>query len=88
MKKAGRIILIVLLAAVCLSAFGGGISKVIGGISPGGGGVVIAGDATSEPFTTKANREPSKLRIKYYDKSVDEQPGIYGWLTPDFGDVT
>lgn len=88
MKKAGRIILIVLLAAVCLSAFGGGISKIIGGISPGGGGVVIAGDATSEPFTTKANREPSKLRIKYYDKSVDEQPYIPGWLTPDFGDVT
>lgn len=88
MKKAGRIILIVLLAAVCLSAFGGGISKVIGGISPGGGGVAIAGDATSEPFTTKANREPSKLRIKYYDKSVDDQPYIPGWLTPDFGDVT
>lgn len=88
MKKAGKILIIALIAVVCLSAFGGGISKVIGGISPGGGGVAIAGNATSEPFTTKANREPSKFRIKYYDKSVDEQPYIPPDLTPDFGDVT
>jgi len=86
MKKTGRIILIVLLAAVCLSAFGGGISKVIGDISigGGGGGLVVGGNATETPSTAAQKRR----KILRYEKSVDSEPYISGRLTPDFGDVT